>query len=257
MINQLEALPVWTKFEAINSMGSGNKQRCTKESEDYIFVFAKGSKRRGYRYRLDDFLNYYKPILKSNEDKEKAWHKKCCSIENRLEVSGLWPEFKELFHNLQLVSLSDWQDIKRMSIEWDTTSTHSIEDYHKRVENRNQRIYDKYGEKYPFMFYESKEGNHYLHSDYVDSISEAKTKSMYFGRNNAQIKENIKQFIAKKEATNCDVDARYDGKLSYDISFRYKPEDNKAWYSEEYRGCGNGHYYVAIDGSAALFIEND
>lgn len=254
MINQLKSLPVWTKFEAIDS---DKKTRCVKESEDYIFVFAKGSKRKGYRYRLDDFLKYYKPIIISNSDKEKAWHKKCRNIEKRLEASNLWPEFKRFFHNLQLVSLDDWQDIRRMSLEWDSTSIHSPEDYHKKVEDRNQKIYDKYGEKYPFMFYRSEKGKYYLHSDYVDSISEAKTKSMYFGRNNTQIKENIKQFIAKKESTNCNVDARYDSKLSYDISFRYKPEENKAWYSEEYRGCGNGHYYIAIDGSAALFIEND
>ena len=40
-------------------------------------------------------------------------------------------------------------------------------------------------------------------------------------------------------------------------TFEYEPDKNKAWYSEEYRGCGNGHYYIALNSSMALFCEND
>lgn len=30
-----------------------------------------------------------------------------------------------------------------------------------------------------------------------------------------------------------------------------------AWYSEEYRNCGNGHYYIMFDATHAIFYEND
>lgn len=43
----------------------------------------------------------------------------------------------------------------------------------------------------------------------------------------------------------------------YDNTAEYNPECNRAWYSEEYRGCGNGHYYLMIDYTHALFGEDD
>ena len=46
-------------------------------------------------------------------------------------------------------------------------------------------------------------------------------------------------------------------KTSYDVSFQLKAKERKAWYSEEYRGCGNGHYYLALNHSCALFYEHD
>ena len=62
---------------------------------------------------------------------------------------------------------------------------------------------------------------------------------------------------------------------SYDISFSYNagqigkpmwkayPNDaqgdgiRRAWYSEEYRDCGNGHYYLAINATHAIYYEKD
>jgi hypothetical protein len=47
------------------------------------------------------------------------------------------------------------------------------------------------------------------------------------------------------------------GRTSYDVSYEYKPDAKKAWYSEEYRGCGNGHYYLALDTTHAWYYEKD
>lgn len=44
---------------------------------------------------------------------------------------------------------------------------------------------------------------------------------------------------------------------SYDNSFYYYPEKGVAYYNEEYKGCANGHYYLAIDASHAIFAEDD
>jgi len=85
----------------------------------------------------------------------------------------------------------------------------------------------------------------------------AKVKKMHFGRKwlndnkLAQIELNLKD---KNKVTIWS-----DGRLTngYDVTFNYQPEDNKAWYSEEYRGCGNGHYYLALDATHALFYEDD
>lgn len=31
----------------------------------------------------------------------------------------------------------------------------------------------------------------------------------------------------------------------------------RGWYSEEYRGCGNGHYYILLDATHAIHCEDD
>ena len=43
------------------------------------------------------------------------------------------------------------------------------------------------------------------------------------------------------------------------IECRFDEKDNvmRAWYSEEYKNCGNGHYYYAIDEKHAIFGEDD
>lgn len=45
----------------------------------------------------------------------------------------------------------------------------------------------------------------------------------------------------------------------YDCSIEYKVSDDekRAWYSEEYRGCGNGYYYVLLDDKHIAFREKD
>lgn len=231
-----------TRFIAIEKGDETKKVRCMKESDNNIFVFGKNCKNRGYRYSIDSFVLYYQPIIEKEEDKEKKWHKKCKSIEKRLEKSGLWPEIKELFHNLQKMSFTDKKDIyTRYMGAWG--------------EDRNiimEKIFEDYKEKYPFVFRKAEDGIVYINTDYIWEISEAKTKSMYFGKGrNAMYKEEIAQALNDKQ--NIKKEAR----VNYDVSFNYDAEKQKAWYSEEYRNCGNGHYYIALDESCALFIEND
>ena len=51
----------------------------------------------------------------------------------------------------------------------------------------------------------------------------------------------------------------YRWRKGYDNSVEVKTNDNIVcgWYSEEYKDCGNGHYYLLIDARHAFFCEND
>ncbi len=98
-----------------------------------------------------------------------------------------------------------------------------------------------------------KENNPYVKSSILYTYSQLpKVKKMYFGKyRNEMVLNVIKSNMEKKTVTH------ESGKSSYDVSFEYNPEKNKAWYSEEYRGCGNGHYYIALNPTHALFVEDD
>ena len=45
------------------------------------------------------------------------------------------------------------------------------------------------------------------------------------------------------------------------VGIKYEEKDGisllRGWYSEEYKNCGNGHYYLLIDAKHAIFCEND
>ena len=46
----------------------------------------------------------------------------------------------------------------------------------------------------------------------------------------------------------------------YDNSIEFRLCDDgkkRGWYSEEFKNCGNGHYYLALDERRAIFCEDD
>ena len=106
--------------------------------------------------------------------------------------------------------------------------------------------------KYPFMIRADENGKEHIITDYIWELSDCTLKSMYFGKwDNTTIKDNIRRALAEKKKHSESVT------VNYDVSFEYNPELKKAWYSEEYRNCGNGHYYLALSENTAVFAEND
>lgn len=116
------------------------------------------------------------------------------------------------------------------------------------IENTYQFNYDKMNEREP---------------DFAHSILKWNVKKMNFrpkyrryykeeaNELNEMRLEKIKEAMANKVA--CSVTA--DG--NYDVRFNYDPEKEMAWYSEEYKGCLNGHYYLAINATHAIYYEKD
>lgn len=79
-------------------------------------------------------------------------------------------------------------------------------------------------------------------------------KKMYFG--------NTFEGEMQKKSLHTAMEAHkdyYTGRVcaGYDVSAEYKAKERKGWYSEEYRNCGNGHYYLMLDKDYAVFYEDD
>lgn len=75
-------------------------------------------------------------------------------------------------------------------------------------------------------------------------------KSMDFGYTNS---EPFADAVRNKK----DYHVRFRSKYDITLEVRQTEEETKAWYSEEYKGCGNGYYYLAIDQKHAVFYEKD
>ena len=210
-----------------------NKEcRATIEQDGSYFVFAPNKHIRGYRYTKNEFEDRYSIKIKTITDEEQ-WHKRLRKVIQKLEKTQNWLDLLPLFKNLLLMSYDDHEYIK------------------KHYSNRPD-LYQKFHTKYPFMFTTNKDGQICIIPEYSYDISDAILKTMYFGYANKRIKQEIKNAIQNNTTY-------HSGRIqvNYDVSYEYNAQTHKAWYNEEYRNCGNGHYYLALDENTAIFYEND
>ena len=236
-VQTVREIPCWQKFEAKSK--EGEKVRCVKDGDaERVFVFLKGKRSRGFHYSIPTFLAMYTPMIKTEEEENLQWHKKLATIEKRLEASGLWENIKEVVHNLQTMTKTEYDEFYQHADSF--RANRDALDFSEPLKELTV--------KYPFL----KAGEGVVSWRYTeDWIRTLKTKSMNFGTWHKSSSENIKRALAEKRS----VTER--GYTSYDVSYQYNAEKNRAWYSEEYRGCGNGHYYLALDSTMALFYEDD
>lgn len=243
----------------IYNFKKGDQVRYYKEEDGRYFVFAKGKKRWGYRLNKEVFDEYFIQVLESEEQKEKKWTNSFRRIVILLEKSGLWKDILERTKELLSVGYKEFKNILKLSNNqssiYDELNNHNIkpgdENYEEFVKKFNKSIYGEYIEKYPFLF---NQNNSLNISEYEYGIP--KIKTMYFGKwATAEERKRIQDHYENK--------VKYSTRayVNYDISFEYNPccDDgiSRAWYSEEYKGCGNGHYYLALDNMHALFCEDD
>lgn len=242
---------------------SGEIVRCL-ENKDGIFVYCKRSSRYGYNYTKEQFSSMYEEIVGQSE-KEK-WEKAYKKIVKLLSESGLWVDIKERAEVFLKYGYDVWKKIRQLEHDTDYSGldNYCIEKVgmkHYKIEDKDLAlklakeyylsIYGDYIEKYPEYFYPSGAINLGSFEYAIPTF-----KSMYFGKySNNYYKSEIKKGFSENQKVSFRTD-RTDG-TGYDVSFEYDPERKMAWYSEEYRDCGNGHYYLALNGSQAIFCEDD
>lgn len=200
--------------------------------EETVFIYGKGKKYYGWRISRAEFEQNYTILEKTEEQLEKSRQRKLDNIISKLEKSGLWQSLLPKFRNMKLYTLEE-------------------RDYIYKLSHNDCEYLDYVREKYPFMIKFRDDGTECLDTDYIFEMSNLVTKSMYFGWQNKNYKKQIKEHLEKKQSL--DLFQR----VNYDVTFNYDAEKGLAWYSEEYRNCGNGHYYIALDENTALFCEND
>jgi len=238
---QLNMLAPYKKTQAKGA--DGTVIRFCVESNGAIFVFSSNSRKYGHRVSdVDTFCSYY--TLKGKNDAEQ-WKANVTKVVKLLTESGLWPNILELFKNLEKMSYEDFIEISKRYVSMPYIRGESDEDRQKRIEE----VFGDFTMRYPFVF----NGVGQVDYDYLSGgLADAKLKTMYFGKyRNQIIKSEAKQALADK------VPYKGFGHTSYDVTFTYDPINSKAYYTEEYKGCGNGHYYLALNENTALFCEDD
>lgn len=244
----LETLPEYGKVNAVFTRPDGTKEtkRLARAKGGGFLVMFPRSSRKGL-YIDHYFLSYFSSIeIKTQQPvpEEVKWRKSWEKALTYLSKSGLWTDMADDvrlaldvgYEKLTQAYREDWKDYPGLS--WQ-------EQYQARA--------NAIAEIDPRLVGTDDAGKAFIKNSIVWYMSKpAKIKSMYFGKY-----EHKQKSQALKQAMEAKVAITVYGRSSYDVHCEYNPELNKAWYSEEYKNTGNGHYYLALDGVHALFYEDD
>ena len=223
------------RVQAVFTYNDGYKEtrRLGISSRETIMVFGKGKRNLGCSLRgFMDRYNVASIQIKTAPDPEEVWKQSWTKALAMLDKSGLWPDMPA--------------DI-RTGLEVGYTEIRKAYELYWQAEDRGASQID------PRLTRLANDGTPWVNTGIVWRMNQpARIKKMYFGKwKNQGCLEQIAQAFASH--TPCTT---Y-GRASYDVSFEYKPDKNTAWYSEEYKDCGNGHYYLALSDTHALFYEDD
>lgn len=267
-----QVLPVWKKFKVERvdyTIWSTEQQkfipakdprptRAALEEGNTVFVYDHGRRRYGFRYTDDVFCRRYAVHFNPDVTDAVLWERRVRNVLKKLTASGLWPEVKKEFEQLLEIGYD-----RRQRLMYDGWPFEAQQPYWNAIMRKEPDAAEKFNAEFerhhgelmneiPFAFYKSEDGLWYKRSVFINEMSEARTKSMYFGKHyNRWAKDEFAKAIQEKRRY------LFETRTHYDVTLQYNPETNMAWYAEEYRDCGNGHYYIAIDSNTALFCEDD
>ena len=183
-----------------------------------ICKYAKRKRNRGYAVSTEVIEKFWKSIDKPTpEDPHKRWRHNAAKVVKYLEASGLWEGYL--------------QDLKKAL---------TLSDEELFVPRDEPDYYHKISEKF----------EHLSVDGYFSLFQKDGVRTVNWGHHK-DYKERVAQAMANKSPLTLSWT------VSYDNSIEYAPDKKRAWYSEEYRGCGNGHYYLMLDAEHVGFCEDD
>lgn len=228
-----------SKFYLIDSNGNKYLKRINETDNGTLLVMK--SKRRGYYLYGESWIKEFIP--KIEKPAHIKWEKSIKKAISMLEKSGFWSELKEDLNKALSVGYDNLQ--KAYKLYWENFT----DDYYENMEIRTQKI----KEISPLLISVNDENKEYPNTTILFHFcNELKIKKMYFGKYS-----NESKLRAIKDAILNNKDIYVSGRTSYDVSFSYKANCKKAWYSEEFKDCGNGHYYLALNHTHAFHYEDD
>jgi hypothetical protein len=224
-----------TKAFGIMTDGTKIKLRLFKTSYGVPGYFAKGKHKRGYAISSLNLTDLIPDTPKHNKTPEEKWRKAWNKVLSRLQKSGLWESVQKEIETALSIGY------ETMNKAYDTERSAGSDKEVEVIEAIDTRFVEL-----------NDEGKKFVKYSLIWAYAKMPiVKKMHFGVLNESILQQIKEAMEKKQTFHAD------GQHGYDISFEYNAEKNKAFYSEEFKGCGNGWYYLATDSSHALFFEKD
>lgn len=200
--------------------GTKVENRMFISANDKICVFKSRSRTLGYPISLSNVKDIY---LKNQNEEIELCRRNLKNIVKYLTASGLWQ--KQLNGVKYLLSLSD-NELKALAYDYNNVFNDELK----------------------------AQGIDFFGMDCFCDLFGKKIKTINW---EAYEKEYQTNNISK--AINDKINYHYQWRKNYDnrIELNFDNNEPRGWYSEEYKGCGNGYYYYLLDEKHVLFGEKD
>jgi len=222
----------FTKKYRVNLIGGGSKVVRLWNMNGRVCAIGKGKKH--YGHELISWQDHYedwatlKLVEHKGTDRVSLVRRRAKDAVKYLAQSGFWPDIKkEIEYFLENVDIEEFcKDMEKGSYE---------NFYCQRGE----------GQKYAWCS---------TYQVFESFYSKNCWKSIAYSKwNRKEYNADVEKAIADKKNYSRRWTNGYDNTLEITFNDDYP----RGWYSEEYRGCGNGHYYLLFDATHAIFYEDD
>lgn len=259
------------------------------ENNKQVYQMLPKSKKYGKKLEQNNIISVYQ-----NEPKEKnpeiEFNKRCSKIITMLSQYQLWEDLKTTIEIWQILGYKTnkyyqnnhfdipyritWGTTQENQKEYDRLFEQAKSEVQKILSALHLKKHQEFFMKklsvihkdtvtrspYPAFYKHVNEPaynnlNRFFQSEWFLIDSKIKKMTFHKGKEYKGITESILEEI--KASMKNKIPYSVKGKNGYDVSFQYDPKSQKAWYSEEYKNCGNGHYYLALNDRYAIFYEDD
>lgn len=226
----------YAKPYRVNLIGGGSKiVRLWQTNDGRIAIMDKGRKKWGHE--LSNWSDHYEDwaTLKLVEHDEidyyKRFVKRATDALKMLNESGLWSDIRQSIEHFFALTESEQKELVN------DIMTDSYELFYNEVYKEN----GKYSWVSGYQVFEA-----FVRKTCWKSIAWRKWERE---RMSAEVAECI------KNGTN--FHRRWENGYDNSVEIANRDGEKLAWYSEEYRHCGNGWYYLMFDATHAIFYEKD
>jgi hypothetical protein len=238
ILEQAEAICHTKSPKAIVTWNDGTTSTLRLFKSITGLICYKAPRRRKYGYTLNPYD--IKMIIPKNsharKTDEQKWIDGWNKVLAKLQASGLW---ENVVNEINIALKMGYDRIRKAN------------DFYWTLPYGE---YTQFFELYPELVCINDENVKYVNTTVLWNYSKMPiVKKMRFQTRNYDklILESIATEMKEK------ISSSHHGRTNYDVSFEYNAEKNRAFYSEEFKGCVNGHYYIALNATHALFVEDD
>ena len=219
----------------VNLIGGSSKiVRLWKTDDGCIAILDKGKKTWGHV--LSSWSDHYEDwatlrLVEHNEiDYYKRFVKRATDALKMLNETGLWKDIKETIEHFFELPEKEQRELVNDII------TDSYEKFYKQT----------WGDgKYAWV---------HCHQVFCTFTNKKCWKSIAWHK---WERERMSAEVAECIKNGTEFHRRWENGYDNTVEIASLNGEKLAWYSEEYRGVGNGHYYLMFDATHAIFYEND
>ena len=227
------------KFRVTYNNGNKEIKRLFIHGEILVCEFKRKSTRKGYPIAYCEYNNWVscEPIVKSEEGVYKRFKQRVKKTYDLLDKSGLHRSLKDEVFGY-ILNLTE-EECKKLVSLLNSINNHADQLWSEKMDEIENHYHIAVGR-----------------TDMLCSMLGDKCfKSINY---ESYMREHENALVAKAIANKTDYHYRwtkgYDNSIDLGMTVN---GDFGGTYSEEKRGCGNGHYYLLLDATHAIFYEND